>query len=117
MALASKGLDCHLCAGDLTKEFAVFLQWVLEKKVLRQTIDLDIDHIIPKSKGGSNNFENLHLSHRTCNNRKSNGHKIEPKIKRIRKVWRRKGRRATYSEMMERTLEMNKTNILFNGNY
>lgn len=32
--------------------------------------EASIDHIIPKSKGGTNDYENLQLAHKSCNNRK-----------------------------------------------
>ena len=32
---------------------------------------LSIDHIIPKSKGGNGNLENLRIAHRKCNSERS----------------------------------------------
>ena len=36
--------------------------------------DTTLEHIIPLSKGGSNNLDNLSLSHKDCNNKKSNNY-------------------------------------------
>lgn len=38
---------------------------------------LHIDHIVPKSKGGSDDLSNLQVIHRLCNLRKSNKLKLE----------------------------------------
>ncbi len=52
-------------------------------------IPLEIEHIVPKSKGGSNRFSNLTLSCRQCNEKKGN-HPIEEFLKgdrdRLKKV-------------------------------
>jgi 5-methylcytosine-specific restriction endonuclease McrA len=32
--------------------------------------EASIDHIIPNSKGGTNDYENHQLAHKSCNNRK-----------------------------------------------
>lgn len=77
-----KGLICGICKQSVEKEFEQLLLWFdvtfhnrtgLPRKK-RTSINLDIDHIIPKSKGppplDSTNIANLQLSHRTCNRSK-----------------------------------------------
>lgn len=39
---------------------------------MRKKIDLSIDHIKPKSKGGTWDIENLQLTHKRCNSLKGN---------------------------------------------
>lgn len=39
---------------------------------MRKKIDLSIDHIIPKSKGGTWDYKNLQLTHKRCNSLKGN---------------------------------------------
>lgn len=39
-------------------------------KVIKNWEEASIDHIIPRSKGGSNDYENLQLAHKSCNNQK-----------------------------------------------
>lgn len=53
-------LTCELC-----KE-------VIPKNKNDKSKRLSYDHIIPKSKGGNGNFENLQIAHRICNARKGN---------------------------------------------
>jgi 5-methylcytosine-specific restriction endonuclease McrA len=45
---------------------------------------LTLDHLIPKSKGGSNSFENLRLSCFSCNN--SRGNSLYPPRKKLESV-------------------------------
>jgi RNA-directed DNA polymerase len=40
--------------------------------------EANLDHILPKSRGGSNDRENLQLVHRKCNTRKGNRDSIYP---------------------------------------
>lgn len=42
---------------------------------------LEIDHVIPKSKGGTNDYDNLITSCRECNRGKSNHEIIQPRLK------------------------------------
>jgi 5-methylcytosine-specific restriction endonuclease McrA len=44
--------------------------------------DLTIEHLLPKSRGGSNSFENLRLSCRPCNISRGNS-LFPPSLKRI----------------------------------
>jgi 5-methylcytosine-specific restriction endonuclease McrA len=48
------GLNCHLCRQPIA--------WS----------DLEFDHVIPLSKGGSHTQSNIKPAHRTCNRRKYN---------------------------------------------
>jgi 5-methylcytosine-specific restriction endonuclease McrA len=54
------GWICHLCKGPVDPD--------LRGKNSRRAPSLD--HIIPRSEGGSNHYENLALAHRSCNSRR-----------------------------------------------
>lgn len=57
---ARDGDDCYLCRGLM---------------VFNNTKSEDyatIDHILPRSQGGSNDLDNLKLAHRKCNLRRGN---------------------------------------------
>lgn len=45
--------------------------------------DVNVDHIIPRSKGGSDYLENLQLAHIVCNYQKGNG---ELRVKKTPKI-------------------------------
>ena len=47
--LLTWGRDCHLCGLPITED------------------DLSFDHLIPRSKGGTTNVNNLRAAHRLCN--------------------------------------------------
>lgn len=77
--------NCGVCGGDLTNEIIRYLKFREKQKLLskkgsrmdnpskrRLEINIDCDHIIPRSKGGLNRISNYQLTHRTCNNKKSN---------------------------------------------
>jgi 5-methylcytosine-specific restriction endonuclease McrA len=49
------------------------------KREFNKTTKKSLDHIIPKSKGGSYKLNNLQLAHRWCNNQK--GDKLPNEIK------------------------------------
>ena len=53
-------LTCELC-----KE-------LIPKNRNNKNRKLTFDHIIPKSKGGNGNFENLQIAHARCNRKKGN---------------------------------------------
>lgn len=42
--------------------------------------DLTLDHVLPKSLGGTTAWENITTSCRDCNNKKGNNPKIKPKV-------------------------------------
>lgn len=46
------GYVCHICGGDVLPD------------------DLQFDHVIPLARGGPHIFDNIRVSHATCNNRK-----------------------------------------------
>lgn len=52
--IARDGLVCGLCSGAVSPE------------------DVQLDHIIPRSKGGPTTLENLRVTHSLCNNRRGN---------------------------------------------
>lgn len=52
-------LTCELCGHPITQ---------------KKKYKLSFDHIIPKSKGGNGDFENLQIAHRGCNSKKGNKH-------------------------------------------
>lgn len=53
-----KKLTCEICKKPINKR----------NKKLKSSID----HIIPISKGGTEDFKNLRVAHRICNNKKGN---------------------------------------------
>ncbi len=76
---------CLICGISLEREYKQLEHW--NKTVIwnnkhpqnkipiipkRKNINIDIDHIHPKSKGGSNEIENLSVTHIHCNNKKGN---------------------------------------------
>jgi len=60
--IAQRGLCC-LCGKEIS--FA--------GGPLRNHLYATWEHIVPKSKGGTDDRSNLALSHKTCNNRRGNG--------------------------------------------
>ena len=62
---------CHICGDDID--------------IFNQTFDLD--HIKPKSKGGSNRLSNMHPAHSNCNYMKGKMH-FEDFLKRVEKVYK-----------------------------
>jgi len=55
---------CHYCRSDLRGEYERFLRGI--------SSNLTVDHVIPISKGGPTNFENLTTACFTCNLAKGN---------------------------------------------
>lgn len=53
------GVNCYICGNPMNFES------------LRRKTGATIDHVIPKSKGGSNKLSNLRLAHRRCNEAKA----------------------------------------------
>ena len=49
-------LTCEICEFPINKN--------------NKKLKLSIDHLIPVSKGGTEQFENLRIAHRICNNKK-----------------------------------------------
>lgn len=55
------GWRCHLCGEPVSKNKT---PWARKGPT--------IDHIIPRSKGGSDDIDNLRLAHRKCNEARGN---------------------------------------------
>lgn len=56
----------YLCAMRQGQLFACGIC----SNIIKKPRALTIDHIVPKSKGGSDNYENLQPAHKHCNQRK-----------------------------------------------
>lgn len=76
---------CKLCGLSLENEYGQLTRWLEQVKYnnthpenpvkirpKRTKIDIDIDHVIPKSKNGSNDLDNLSVTHIHCNKSKGN---------------------------------------------
>jgi 5-methylcytosine-specific restriction endonuclease McrA len=60
LVIATYGMRCHLCGGRID-----------ERLDRNHSLALTIDHVVPISRGGSDEIENLRPAHRACNVRKS----------------------------------------------
>jgi len=69
LANKKKGLICYICKKSLRIEWREYEYWLSNNgsQEDRQKIDLSIDHVRPRSKGGSEEISNLRLVHKTCN--------------------------------------------------
>lgn len=73
-----QGHICPLCKHTMAPELDKWTLWVQKKvgkdgkRYKRKDIDLNIDHVIPVSEGGSNDLDNLALTHWRCNDLKRN---------------------------------------------
>lgn len=59
-----QGYKCALCHESILKEYE---GWLSLTRDSRGTTEINLDHIIPVSLGGGNNFENFQVTHRLCN--------------------------------------------------
>lgn len=59
--MSRDGTGCMLCGGPLDRKLPP-----------ESPCYITIDHILPKSKGGPDDFENYQLAHRECNERRGN---------------------------------------------
>jgi 5-methylcytosine-specific restriction endonuclease McrA len=69
------GTRCGLCGEDMSQEISDLLpiyKRSAKNKPWRNAINIDVDHIQPRSLGGDNLLENKQLTHRTCNSKKGN---------------------------------------------
>jgi len=77
----------------------------------KKTTDLTIDHIIPKSRGGGDTWENLVTACVRCNNRKGNRTPEEAEMKLLSKP--RKPNHILYLKQTVGTIEENWKPFLF----
>jgi 5-methylcytosine-specific restriction endonuclease McrA len=66
--LESYGSDCHLCG------LKIDLKAPRTASIKGYEFGLQVDHVIPLAKGGSDNLENVRPSHAICNMRKGARH-------------------------------------------
>lgn len=68
---------CPLCKRSLLPELQLWLMWHEKKsingnRVRRKDANINIDHIVPVSEGGTDDLDNLALTHRRCNDIRAN---------------------------------------------
>lgn len=69
---------CALCGVDLTPEMHEYEEWIaahlnrISPQKRRGKINMNIDHIVPLSKGGKDKKSNKQLVHAHCNSLKGN---------------------------------------------
>ena len=73
--LENRDWVCGICGVSLTEEIAQLKKYYeqpngVKHTIKRKKINIDIDHIFPRSKGGVSELFNLQLTHSTCNNAK-----------------------------------------------
>lgn len=74
---------CPLCGGDISEEVKKYVAFRDELEFLknnklklnkpmtrRNKININVDHIVPRSLGGTSCWENLQLTHSDCNVKK-----------------------------------------------
>lgn len=80
-----QGDICPLCLRSMFEEMRLWILWREQRgkqvskseKIRRKNINLNIDHIIPVSEGGSDAVDNLALTHRRCNDIKGSSNIYE----------------------------------------
>jgi 5-methylcytosine-specific restriction endonuclease McrA len=94
-----------------------YVCWLCRGRVLRN--DVDIDHVIPRSKGGATTLENLRVAHSSCNRSRSNRDVAEldqfraPKL--VANIKRHQAR-ATQKQDVSHADECNVTETVTQGN-
>ncbi len=70
------GLICGICKKPLDSEWSEYESWRLYRSMKRLNVNINVDHVLPRSKGGGRthitNINNLSLTHRRCNTEKGN---------------------------------------------
>jgi hypothetical protein len=56
------GWDCHLCREPIDPDLHA-----VSEHAVQHPMEATLDHVIPRSEGGTRNIENLRLAHRCCN--------------------------------------------------
>jgi len=74
---ANQAAVCPLCKQSLLTDLQMYVAWKTRQpwegaRLRRKDVNLGIDHVKPKSKGGADAVDNLALVHRTCNAHKDN---------------------------------------------
>lgn len=74
-----QGDICPLCKHSISEDVALWLKYIDqkrrgksgrrkgEKKIKRKNVNLNIDHIVAVANGGTDDIDNLALTHRRCN--------------------------------------------------
>lgn len=75
--LENREWECAICGVSLVNEIAELKEFYetpngVKRRLKRTKINIDIDHIYPRSKGGVNELFNFQLTHRKCNQEKAN---------------------------------------------
>jgi len=70
--MGSKCVNCERESYYLVRGFIKNRSCPIDRVFSKDLIRITIDHIIPKSKGGKNNHENLQVMCESCNTKKGN---------------------------------------------
>lgn len=99
---------CPVCEESIEEEIAMYEAWVDSGRghhggnLRRRDVDLTLDHLMPRSRGGADDITNLRLVHRKCNLEKAN-RTLEEYKQGVPPIYKPKKAQQSYPHHKEKT--------------